>query len=145
MQSEQSDVMAAPGTGPALTNSYAYFTDTLLRSSSGGSAGAAGANDAAQRAETERIFAHDLRGGSLPPVLHHLTKGKITEQGDSRNLSPKLYLPVILAGGGFRHQGHVVYNRRDNMPLSNLFVRMMQQTGIETRSFGSSTGVLGEV
>ena len=54
-------------------------------------------------------------------------------------------LPILLAGGGFRHQGHVVYDRRDNAPLSNLYVRMMQQMGIETRSFGSSTGVLGEV
>jgi hypothetical protein len=54
-------------------------------------------------------------------------------------------LPIVLAGGGFRHQGHVVYDRRNNTPLSNLFVRMLQQTGIEARSFGSSTGVLGEV
>jgi Protein of unknown function (DUF1552) len=54
-------------------------------------------------------------------------------------------LPIILAGGGFRHQGHVVYNRTDNMPLSNLFLRMIRQMGLETRSFGSSTGAIGEV
>ena len=54
-------------------------------------------------------------------------------------------LPIVLAGGGFRHQGHVVYDRRNNAPLSHLFVRVMQQTGGETRSFGSSTGVLSEV
>jgi hypothetical protein len=54
-------------------------------------------------------------------------------------------LPILLAGGGFRHQGHVVYNRRDNTPVSNLLLRMMQQMGIEARSFGSSSGVLREV
>jgi hypothetical protein len=54
-------------------------------------------------------------------------------------------LPFVLAGGGFRHQGHVVFDRRNNTPLSNLFVRMMQQMGIEARSFGSSTGVVSEV
>lgn len=54
-------------------------------------------------------------------------------------------LPVILAGGGFKHAGHVAFDRKDNKPMSNLFVRMLQQMGLETDKFGSSTGVLGEV
>jgi hypothetical protein len=54
-------------------------------------------------------------------------------------------LPILLAGGGFRHQGHVAFDRTNNRPLSNLFVRMMHQMGIEARSFGSSTGVIGDV
>ena len=54
-------------------------------------------------------------------------------------------LPILLAGGGFKHAGHVAFDRKDNMPLSNLFVRMLQQIGIETDHFGSSTGVLSEV
>jgi hypothetical protein len=54
-------------------------------------------------------------------------------------------LPILLAGGGFRHQGHVAFDRVNNRPLSNLFVRMINQMGIEARSFGSSTGVISEV
>jgi hypothetical protein len=54
-------------------------------------------------------------------------------------------LPIVLAGGGFRHAGHVAFDRKDNKPLSNLFVRMLQQMGLEMDRFGSSTGVLGEV
>lgn len=54
-------------------------------------------------------------------------------------------LPIILAGGGFKHQGHVLKDRKDNMPLSNLYVRMLQQIGVETDAFGSSTGVMGDV
>ncbi|MCA9117878.1 MAG: DUF1552 domain-containing protein [Planctomycetaceae bacterium] len=54
-------------------------------------------------------------------------------------------LPVLLAGGGFRHAGHVQYDRDNNLPMSNLFVRMLQQQGLETDTFGSSTGVLAEV
>jgi hypothetical protein len=54
-------------------------------------------------------------------------------------------LPILLAGGGFRHAGHLAYDRRDNKPLSNLFVRMLHQMGIEVRSFGASTGVLSDV
>lgn len=54
-------------------------------------------------------------------------------------------LPVLLAGGGFRHQGHVAGDRQNNTPLSNLFVRMIQQMGIEANTFGSSTGVVSEL
>jgi hypothetical protein len=54
-------------------------------------------------------------------------------------------LPIILAGGGFKHAGHVAFDRKNNMQLSNLFVRMLQQMGLEMDRFGSSTGVLSEV
>ena len=58
---------------------------------------------------------------------------------DTRNL------PVLLAGGGFKHKGHVAYDRKNNKPLSNLFVRMLHQMGIEAKSFGASTGVVSEI
>ncbi len=54
-------------------------------------------------------------------------------------------LPVLVAGGGFRHQGHVAFDRKNNQPLSNLYVRMLHQMGIEANGFGSSTGVLTEL
>jgi hypothetical protein len=54
-------------------------------------------------------------------------------------------LPILLCGGGFRHAGHVAYDRKDNKPLSNLFVRMVRQMGLDLDRFGSSTGTLGEV
>lgn len=54
-------------------------------------------------------------------------------------------LPILLAGGGFRHAGHVAFDRHDNRPLSNLFVRMLHQMDIDIDRFGTSTGTLGEV
>ena len=54
-------------------------------------------------------------------------------------------LPILLAGGGFKHKGHVAYDRKNNTPLSNLFVRMLHQMGIEAKSFGASTGVVTDV
>ncbi len=54
-------------------------------------------------------------------------------------------LPILVAGGGLNHAGHVAFDRKSNKPLSNLFVRMLQQMGIESDRFGSSTGTLGEV
>jgi len=54
-------------------------------------------------------------------------------------------LPIILAGGGFKHQGHVAFDRTNNQPMANLFVRMIQQMGVEMDKFGASTGVVSEI
>jgi hypothetical protein len=49
-------------------------------------------------------------------------------------------MPVLLAGGGFRHAGHLAFDRQQNYPLPNLFVSMLQRMGIEADKFASSTG-----
>jgi len=51
-------------------------------------------------------------------------------------------LPILLAGGGFKHAGHLAFDRQRNAPLPNLFVSMLQRLGIETDRFASSTGTL---
>jgi hypothetical protein len=55
---------------------------------------------------------------------------------DSRNM------PVVLAGGGFRHGQHLAFDAKNNYPLPNLFVSMFQRMGIELDSFVSSTGTM---
>jgi len=49
-------------------------------------------------------------------------------------------LPIFLAGGGFDHGSYVV--NESGTPLCNLFVRMMNNAGLETDSFGQSSGEL---
>jgi hypothetical protein len=51
-------------------------------------------------------------------------------------------LPLILAGGGFKHGRHLVFDSQNNTPMANLFVTMLQHLGIETDKFGSSTGTM---
>jgi hypothetical protein len=51
-------------------------------------------------------------------------------------------LPVILAGGGFRHGQHLAFDKKNNYPLANLFVSMLQRMGLETNSFASGTGTM---
>ena len=55
---------------------------------------------------------------------------------DTRNL------PVLLAGGGFRHGQHLAFDRQRNAPLPNLFVSVLQRLGIEAERFSTSTGTL---
>jgi hypothetical protein len=51
-------------------------------------------------------------------------------------------LPVIFAGGGFRHGQHLAFNTQDNYPLPNLFVSMLQRMGMPVDQFVTSTGTM---
>ena len=51
-------------------------------------------------------------------------------------------LPVILAGGGFKHGKHLAFDNTNNTPLANLFVSMLQGLDIEVDKFASSTGTM---
>jgi Protein of unknown function (DUF1552) len=53
-------------------------------------------------------------------------------------------LPIVLAGGGFQHGRLLVFDRssKTRPPLTNLFVSMLQQFGMETDKFATSTGTL---
>ena len=48
-------------------------------------------------------------------------------------------LPIIFAGGGFKHGQHLAFDRNDNHPLTNLYVSMLQRLGLETDSFSTGT------
>ena len=51
-------------------------------------------------------------------------------------------LPIILAGGGFKHGQHLAFDKINNAPLPNLFVSMLQGLGLEVDKFASGTGTL---
>jgi len=51
-------------------------------------------------------------------------------------------LPVLLAGGGFKHAGHLAFDRKKNYPLSNLYVSILQRLGIQADRFSSGTGTM---
>jgi Protein of unknown function (DUF1552) len=51
-------------------------------------------------------------------------------------------MPVLLAGGGFKHGQHLAFDPNSPTPLSNLFVTMLQRLGIEADKFGSNSGTL---
>jgi len=87
-----------------------------------------------------------------------LTKLKATKEGDATLLdrTQVLYgsnlgngnnhdthnLPVLLAGGGYKHGQHLAFDKANNYPLPNLFVTMLQRLGIDADKFASSTGTM---
>jgi hypothetical protein len=60
----------------------------------------------------------------------------------SANAHSNVNLPVLLAGGGFRHAGLLAFDTHRNYPLPNLYVSMLQRLGLETDRFASSTGTM---
>lgn len=53
-------------------------------------------------------------------------------------------LPILLAGGGFKHGEYKQYPKVSNrrVPLCNLFVSMLQRFGVETDQFSQGTSTL---
>jgi hypothetical protein len=56
-------------------------------------------------------------------------------------------LPIIVAGGGFKNGSHHRFERngRDGRPLSDLFVTIQQQLGIERDTFSTSTSNMNDL
>lgn len=51
-------------------------------------------------------------------------------------------LPIFLAGGGYDHGRYVDLRKDHDQPLSSLYVRLLQDCGIEMDTFGQSNGRL---
>lgn len=60
------------------------------------------------------------------------------------NAHTNLNLPVVLAGGGFKHGSYQAFpaSGLNRQPLANLFVSMLQRFGVEQQKFALSTGTL---
>ena len=53
---------------------------------------------------------------------------------DTRNM------PMLLAGGNFRHGQHLAFDPKNPPPLGNLYLQMLHQLGLEVDAFASSKG-----
>ncbi|MCO6457392.1 MAG: DUF1552 domain-containing protein [Pirellulaceae bacterium] len=60
----------------------------------------------------------------------------------SANSHSNVNLPVLLAGGGFKHGQHLGFDTQNNYPLSNLYVSMLQRLGLEVDRFSTGTGTM---
>lgn len=51
-------------------------------------------------------------------------------------------MPVLLAGGGFNHGQHIAFDKKDNYPLPNLFVSLLQRQGLDVDRFATSSSTM---
>ncbi len=75
------------------------------------------------------------------PLLNHTLTLFGSNLGNAASHDPRNN-PILLAGGGLNHGSYHAHDPQDNTPLSNLYVRMLQEIGIEADSFASSSGRL---
>ena len=61
-----------------------------------------------------------------------------SNMGDS-NTHDNTNLPILLAGGGFKHGQHIQFDHQNNTPLANLFLTVLHHMGIDADQFSSST------
>lgn len=96
-----------------------------------------------EKMKTLRVFLNQLRqtreGDSN--LLDRTMVFFSSNLGDAGKHSVK-NMPILLAGGGFRHGQHLAFAEKNHPPLCNLFVSMLQRLGIEADKFGSGTGTL---
>ncbi|MSU73085.1 MAG: DUF1552 domain-containing protein [Opitutus sp.] len=85
----------------------------------------------------------DIGGGS---VLDHTAVVFGSGMGNASSHA-NTNLPVLLAGGGFRHGRHLFFPKqnRQQTPMCNLFVTLLQQMGVERDRFGTSNGNLNQL
>ena len=60
----------------------------------------------------------------------------------SANSHSNVNLPVLLAGGGFKHGQHLAFDQENNYPLSNLYLSMLQRLGMEIDQFSTADGTM---
>ncbi len=63
----------------------------------------------------------------------------------SANSHSNVNLPVLLAGGGFKHGQHLAFDKQNNYPMSNLFVSMLQRLGLEVDEFSTGKGTMRDL
>lgn len=51
-------------------------------------------------------------------------------------------MPVLFAGGGFRHGQHLAFDQKKNYPLPNLFLSLLHRQGIEAETFATSRSTM---
>jgi Protein of unknown function (DUF1552) len=85
---------------------------------------------------------HPERGGFINKTLLDRTMVLNGTPMGSANSHDNSNLPVLLAGGGFKHGQHPAFDTKNNYPLANLYVSMLQRLGIEAGTFATSSGTM---
>lgn len=73
-------------------------------------------------------------GGTLldhTSVLYGSNMGNASSH-DTKNM------PIIVAGGGFKHGQYLAYDQENNAPLPNLYVALARKQGLDVQKFASS-------
>ena len=80
----------------------------------------------------------DERGESILDTTSVLLTSNLGNASSHSNRN----MPVLFAGGGFQHGQHLAFDKNKNHPLPNLYLSILQQTGLSADRFATSTGTM---
>ncbi len=85
-----------------------------------------------------KLKAHQESSGTLLDQTMVLLTSNLgnASSHDNRNM------PVLLAGGGFKHGQHLAFDTNHNYPLPNLFLSALHRLGLHEDRFSTSTGTM---
>jgi hypothetical protein len=91
--------------------------------------------------EALRDFLLKLRGSreEAGTVLDHTMVLYGSNLGNASNHNTR-NMPILLVGGGFRHGQHLAFDPKNNTPVCQIFVSMLQRLDVETDEFASGKG-----
>lgn len=86
-------------------------------------------------------FVRDLKGANESNgTMLDTTSVLITSNLGNASSHDNRNMPVMLAGGGFKHGQHLAFDKTDNYPLPNLYLSILRRHGLESERFATSTG-----
>ncbi len=86
-------------------------------------------------------FLRDLKGSEeTNGTLLDSTSVLLTSNLGNASSHDNRNMPVLLAGGGFRHGQHLAFEKTNNYPLPNLYLSILRRHGLEVDRFATSTG-----
>lgn len=96
----------------------------------------------AQFRELVRLLDAMKQSGPAGSTLLDDTMVLYGSQLGNAGLHTNTNMPMLLFGGGFRHGRHLAFDQKNNTPLCNLYVSMLQKLGLEADRFASSTSTM---
>ena len=88
-------------------------------------------------------FLRNLKGAEeANGTMLDTTSGLMTSNLCNGSSHDNRNMPVLLAGGGFKHGQHLAFDTENNYPLPNLFLSILHRHGLEEDRFATSTGTM---
>ncbi len=83
-------------------------------------------------------FVRKLRESGLLKDTMTLLTSNLGNASSHNNLN----MPVLFAGGGFRHGRHLAFDQKNNYPLPNLYLSALHRLGLEEKRFATTSATM---
>lgn len=84
------------------------------------------------------VFVRKLKESGLLKETMTVMTSNLGNASSHNNLN----MPVLFAGGGFRHGRHLAFDQKNNYPLPNLYLSALHRLGLEEKRFATTSSTM---